>query len=181
MRKGENIVPVYDESDYKTILSEIKSKVNSLSLSLNPPLVMESIISFERNHNITLPMSYKLFLTEIGDGIPQMLDDMPINKLNDIPIHNLDRPFPLTEAFIWEDEDVHDDIVNDILTSGNLELINTGCSMSYNLIVTGDCRAEVWCFSDVGVQPCSERQDFLGWFSLWLDENENVDYFKEYI
>ena len=30
------------------------------------------------------------------------------------------------------------------------------------------------------VQPCCERQDFLGWFELWLDQQESVDYFQDY-
>ena len=53
--------------------------------------------------------------------------------------------------------------------------------MSYNLIVTGKCRGEVWNFTDVGVQPCCERQDFLGWFELWLDYQEETDYFKDFV
>jgi len=53
--------------------------------------------------------------------------------------------------------------------------------MSYNLIVSGKCRGEVWDFTDVGVQPCCERQDFFGWFELWLDEGEDADYFKDYV
>lgn len=36
-------------------------------------------------------------------------------------------------------------------------------------------------FSDVGVTPCCERKDFLGWFDLWLDMQDNVDYFKDYV
>ena len=40
---------------------------------------------------------------------------------------------------------------------------------------------EVWNFTDVGVQPCCERQDFLGWFELWLDYQDKTDYFKDYV
>ena len=68
----------------------------------------------------------------------------------------------------------------DAKLNGQLELIDVGDSMRYNLIVTGQCRGEVWCFTDVGVQPCCERQDFLGWFELWLDMQDDVDYFKDY-
>ena len=50
----------------------------------------------------------------------------------------------------------------------------------YGLIVTGACRGEVWNLSDVGAQPCCPRQDFLGWFELWLDNQEQTDYFKDY-
>lgn len=64
---------------------------------------------------------------------------------------------------------------------GEFELIDIGDSISCNLIVTGECRGEVWNFCDVSVQPCCERQDFLGWFELWLDHQDNTDYFKDYV
>ena len=32
-----------------------------------------------------------------------------------------------------------------------------------------------------GVQPCCERQDFLGWFELWLDNQDETDYYKDYV
>ena len=53
--------------------------------------------------------------------------------------------------------------------------------ISYNLIITGNHRGEVWNFTDVGVQPCCEPQDFLGWFELWLDNQNATDYFKDFV
>ena len=91
----------------------------------------------------------------------------------------------LEEAWIWEDDDRDEETIKAEMENevyqGNIELINLGDNLSYNLIVTGKCQGEVWNFSDVGVQPCCERQDFLGWFELWLNCQDETDYFKDYI
>ncbi len=65
-----------------------------------------------------------------------------------------------------------------MMDNGTLELIDIGCCQTFQLVVT--CRGEVWHFSEMGVQPCCQRQDFLGWFEKWLDEGDSVDYFAEY-
>ncbi len=67
-----------------------------------------------------------------------------------------------------------------MMDNGTLELIDIGCCQTFQLVVTGPCRGEVWHFSEMGVQPCCQRQDFLGWFEKWLDEGDSVDYFAEY-
>ena len=111
-----------------------------------------------------------------------MLDGFPLNRLDDMDWENLSAPFMLEDAWIWEDDDtVIPEQIEVMAGEGNIELISIVDSMSYHLIVTGKCRGEVWNFTDVGVQPCCERQDFLGWFELWLNEQENTDYFKDYI
>ena len=98
---------------------------------------------------------------------------------------DLSWPFMLEEFWLWEEDDREEDIINEEMETkvyqGEIELINLGCGMSYNLIVSGKCRGEVWNFTDVGVQPCCERQDFLGWFELWLDCQDETDYFKDYV
>lgn len=36
-------------------------------------------------------------------------------------------------------------------------------------------------FRRCGRPALRERQDFLGWFELWLDDGDEVDYFKDYV
>ncbi len=114
-----------------------------------------------------------------------MFEGCRLNALENSPCQELSAPFMLDKFWIWEDDerDLHTieaEMKNQVYR-GNIELIHLGCCMSYRLIVTGKCRGEVWNFTDVGVQPCCERQDFLGWFELWLDNQDETDYFKDYV
>ena len=91
----------------------------------------------------------------------------------------------LTDGWVWEDEEDEEQLSDESferkLGNQGVELMDEGCGMTYELITAGPCAGEVWSFSDVGVSPCCERQDFLGWFELWLDSNGDPDYFKDYV
>lgn len=145
----------------------------------------EAIAAFEDCHKIQLPEAYRIFLKKVGDGCDHMLDRCCLNRLENSLYQNLSEPFMLEKFWIWEDDDRESDIIASDMENkvyrGNIGLINTGCCISFNLIITGKCRGEVWNFTDVGVQPCCERQDFLGWFELWLDNQDETDYFKDYL
>lgn len=114
-----------------------------------------------------------------------MIDGFRLQCLQDIEKQDLSQPFMLEEAWVWEVDDRPSSVISqeikDNVYKVEIELINLGCGMSYNLIVTGKCRGEVWNFTDVGAQPCCERQDFFGWFELWLDCQDETDYFKDYV
>ena len=61
-----------------------------------------------------------------------------------------------------------------------MELIDIGCGQTFQLIITGPCRGEVWSLCEMGTQPCCQRQDFLGWFERWLTDGDGVDYYAEF-
>lgn len=176
---------IYKENEYKEVIKRIKQKIAELEIEMGETLSEEEISRFEEQCNIRLPEAYRLFLQEVGDGCEDMLDGFCLNRLADIENADLSHPFLLEEAWIWEDDDRPQSIIREEMETevyqGEFELIDIGDSISYNLIVTGKCRGEVWNFCDVGVQPCCERQDFLGWFELWLDNQDNTDYFKDYV
>lgn len=178
-------MPIYEPREYEKVISRIQKKIVAKNITLGECLSEEAIITFEKNCKIQLPQSFRLFLKDIGNGCPSMIDGFCLNCLDDVKKQDLSHPFALEEAWIWEDDDRPSNIVNQEVETkvyqGEIELINIGDSMSYNLIVTGKCRGEVWNFTEVGVQPCCERQDFLGWFELWLDCQDETDYFKDYI
>lgn len=175
-------MPIYEKRDYERVLKRIGNKLTSTGIIMGNVLSEGDIRSFEEQYGVTLPTAYRMFLKEIGDGCDSMLDGCPLNCLKDIKPKDLSRPFVPEKALIWENDtyNTQTDAIEAMVYNGEIELINVGCGMSYNLIVTGKCRGEVWSFADVGVQPCCERQDFLGWFELWLDEQNDVDYFKDY-
>lgn len=176
---------IYQEDEYKEVIRRVKQKIAELKIEIGATLSEEEISRFEKQCHIRLPEAYRLFLQEVGDGCDDMLDGFQLNRLSDIEKRNLSSPFLLEEEWIWEADDRPQSVINEEMETkvyqGELELIDTGCCTSYNLIVTGKCRGEVWSFSDVGVQPCCERQDFLGWFELWLDCQDETDYFKDYL
>lgn len=178
-------MPVYDPKDYEQVIDRIKDKIKMAGIKMGDVLSEEDIIRFEERCNIKLPQAYRIFLKEIGNGCRSMINGFRLNCLSDIEQKDLSRPFMLEKEWIWDNDDTDRNILAQMIETkaynGEIELINVGCCMSYNLIVTGKCRGEVWNFADVGVQPCCERQDFLGWFELWLDEQNEVDYFKDFI
>ena len=175
-------MPIYKSTDYEQVLSGIKAKVKALDLQMGDVLSEEELIRFEKQHGVCLPQAYRMFLKEVGNGCA-MIDGFQLHSLAATDAKKLNEPFMLEDEWIWEDDDISQaDLVKiiDAKLNGQLELIDVGDGMTYNLIVTGQCQGEVWNFTDVGVQPCCERQDFLGWFELWLDMQDDVDCFKDY-
>lgn len=172
---------VYEPKDYEKIIKRIQQKVIENNIKMGECLSEETITEFEECCNIRLPEAYRIFLKKVGNGC----DDCCLNRLEEIERKDLSHPFMLEDFWLWEEDDREADIIQQEMEAnvyqGEIELADMGCGMSYNLIVTGKCRGEVWNFTDVGVQPCCERQDFLGWFELWLDEGDEVDYFKDYV
>lgn len=171
-------MPVYESKDYEKVIKRIQQKIAEKNIKMGECLSEEAIAEYEKYCKAELPQAYRMFLKNVGNGCEYFC------RLEDIGRRDLSRPFMLEEVWIWEDDDRDSDIVyqemEEKVYQGEIELKNLGCGMSYNLIVTGKCRGEVWNFTDVGVQPCCERQDFLGWFELWLDYQDEVDYFKDF-
>lgn len=177
-------MPVYEPKDYEEVLTRIEKKVLAKGIEMGSCLLEEEIAQFERKYNMRLPRAYRMFLKCIGDGCP-MIDRFRLRSLTETKPENPTLPFMLEDVWIWEDDKRDEQIISEELETkvyrGNLELIDIGCGMTYRLIVSGKLRGEVWNFVDVGVAPCCERQDFLGWFELWVDYQENVDYHKDYV
>lgn len=170
---------VYQQNEYEKIIERIKKKIKLNGIVMGDILSEETIRQFENKCHVCLPEAYRLFLQKVGDGC-KMIDGFYLKKLCEITPEDLSVPFMMREAWVWEEEDIDRERLETTISCGNIELIDIGDGMSYHLIVSGGSRGEVWNFTDVGVQPCCERQDFFGWFELWLDEQEDVDYFKDY-
>ncbi len=105
------------------------------------------------------------FFKKVGNGCEHMFEGCCLNTLESSPCQKLSEPFMLEKFWLWEG----DGRVADIIEA---EMENKVCRGNMG---------EVWNFTDVGVQPCCERQDFLGWFELWLDHQDETDYFKDYV
>ena len=172
-------MPIYTPEEYPAVIERIKAKIAQKNIDLGPTVSEAEIIAFERACNIRLPQAYRLFLLEVGDGWrdPAMghISTGSIHRLAEIERKDLSRPLRLTDGWLWEveedEEQLSDESFEHKLGNQGVELMDEGCGMTYELITAGPCAGEVWSFSDVGVSPCCERQDFLGWFELWLDSD----------
>jgi hypothetical protein len=102
------------------------------------PLGWDEVRAFEARHGIVLPEPYRTFIAEICDG-PSSFELMPLGAVpfdwgRDRPERVLAEPFPLTEAWIWEDdEDLTDEELDELLhpvfAHGSLVLANDGCGL----------------------------------------------------
>jgi hypothetical protein len=161
-------------------LAVIRTRAADLGYVFRPTLAEVEIRGFETRHGIELPDGYRRFLQEIGNGgegpgidglaplgaVPSELPPSWEREWRDLP--NIRKPFPLTDAWVWEGED-HDDERLASSRHGTLALCNSGCGMYWLLVVTGAERGQVWAHTDVGVCPQDPRRDFLDWIEAWLN------------
>jgi len=182
-------VPIYTPEEYLAVIERIKTKIAQKNISMGPTISETEIAAFESACNTRLPQAYRLFLLEGGDGRDApaggSISASPIHRLAEIEHKDLSLPMTLTDGWVWEDEEDEEQLSDESferkLGNQGIELMDEGCGMTYELITAGPCAGEVWSFSDVGVSPCCERQDFLGWFELWIDSDGDPDYFKDYV
>ena len=182
-------MPIYTPEEYPAVIERIKTKIAQKNISMGPTISETEIAAFESACNTRLPQAYRLFLLEVGDGWndpeTESISASPIHRLAEIEHKDLSLPMTLTDGWVWEDEEDEEQLSDESferkLGNQGVELMDEGCGMTYELITAGPCAGEVWSFSDVGVSPCCERQDFLGWFELWLDSDGDPNYFKDYV
>lgn len=173
------MMPIYKPEEYDAVLEHIRQEIQLQHIQMGPALPEEDIRSFEQKHQIRLPEAYRRFLLEVGNG-GDMFDGFDLLPLEtERELQNFSAPFPFTEYVVEEDEPLSKEFWSQV-AQGTLELIDIGDGQTFELVITGPCRGEVWHFSEMGVQPCCQRQDFLGWFERWLTDGNGVDYFAEF-
>ncbi len=168
--------------DHLERIERIRRKLKGRDVQLNPKLNWQDIEEFERRYQIHLPEDYGQFLTEIGNGgggppfygIVSLAESIP-GGLNQI--FRPDLPFPLSNAWTWEDEIDWDKelspLLDEVRYHGHLYLGTNGDGEDWILIITGDERGHVWNRADVGASPCIPGRDFLSWYEYWLDGGDD--------
>jgi len=150
------------------------------------PLGWDGVFDFERRWGIVLPEPYRSCVAVITDGHaegPPGRGLLPIGAMpNDWgagrPERVLARPFPLTEPWIWEDDERPEAeievLVDPVFDHGSIVLGTDGCGMYWHLIVSGEHRGHVWNITDVGASPfgaefghTSAESGFAGWVEHW--------------
>ncbi|MER5312056.1 SMI1/KNR4 family protein [Streptomyces sp. NPDC002773] len=155
-----------------------------------PPAGWEAVRIFEAEHGIVLPEPYRTFVAEICDGLragPPYYGLLPLAQTpsdwgSDRPERMLAEPFPLTAAWLWEEEgdalseQEFEARMGPVFDHGSLLLGTDGCGMYWHLIVTGPQRGHVWLIDENGAMPFGTRPDtslmpgppgFEGWANHW--------------
>ncbi|WP_225077533.1 SMI1/KNR4 family protein [Streptomyces sp. CoT10] len=146
----------------------------------------EAVHAFEAEHGIVLPDPYRTFVAEISDGShsgPPEYGLLPVAELpddwgDDEQERDLSKPFPLVEAWMWEEDpdpsEDADELLEQVYNHGSIVLGTDGCAMNWHLIVTGPHRGHVWLISDVGAVPFGAQFGFTtaqpglaGWVRHW--------------
>ncbi|MDR2152147.1 MAG: SMI1/KNR4 family protein [Helicobacteraceae bacterium] len=158
-------------------IQRIKLKIQEKGIITNKPISINKITKFENNYKFILPEELVLFYTETGNGC-EIIDGFYLKGLEELEFdeNRAKEDFVFSKYWIWEDDETNN--LFDKVGSGNIELIDIGDSQSWNIIITGEERGQMWFFTDVGIQPCAPKRSFLSWFEYWLDGNGN--YFEEF-
>ncbi|WP_327234752.1 SMI1/KNR4 family protein [Streptomyces sp. NBC_01317] len=158
------------------------------------PAGWEAVRSFEAEHGIVLPEPYRTFVAEICDGLragPPHYGLLPFARTpsdwgSDRPERLLAEPFPLTAAWLWEEEGDEAALSDEefeartapVFDHGSLLLGTDGCGMYWHLIITGPQRGHVWFIDEYGAVPFGTRPDtslmpgtpgFAGWVTRWAE------------
>jgi hypothetical protein len=159
----------------------IKRKLIQSHIQFNPPVSKETIIDFEKNFDITLPEELVLFYTEIANGCDAE-DTSDLLRFEDLKFDDPERAkkeFKLTEPWHWEAEgfnETTDSLLSEV-SNGNIVLVDLGCGQSWNIIISGKERGQMWLFYDLGIAPCSPARNFLSWFEDWINADGDVSCF----
>ena len=158
-------------------IERIIQKAVLKAVELNPVIPIKTIRDFEQLYDVVFPDELASFYTMIGNG-GVMIDGFTLKRFEDlaIDIENVKEEFILEKYLVWEDES--DDVNFEEIFKGYIELIDIGDAMTWNIIINGKERGNMWYFTEVGVSPCFPSMSFLSWYEYWLDGNE--DFFSEY-
>ncbi|MFB6780352.1 SMI1/KNR4 family protein [Streptomyces sp. NPDC056352] len=150
------------------------------------PLGWDRVHAFEAEHGIVLPEPYRTFVAEISDGSYTGPPDYGLMPLAEQPDDGreadgercLAEPFPLTEAWVWEEDDRPEEelepLLDQVFGHGSIVLGTDGCGMDWHLVVTGPHRGHIWHITGEGALPfgaefgfTTGEPGFAGWVAHW--------------
>lgn len=158
-------------------IERIRQKLEAKGVPYQKKIDIQVIREFERKYGVVLPQELMDLYCGICNGCT-MIDGFPLKSIEEweVELDDIKKPFPFEQDWIWEDEENEDEAKLSQTLQGNIELIDVGDAQSWNVIVTGKQRGQMWFFTDVGIQPCNPPMNVLEWFAFWLDGKE--DYFE---
>lgn len=156
------------------------------------------VIDFEKRNKIKLPIDYRGFLLEIGNGGAGpyyglepiengLFSDLDYKHKSDL--NDLSKPFPHTEHWNLDFGEVTEENEDEYLeqkdeeyyqnkwVNGILRVSNLGCGVSMNLVVNEKEYGNLWVDDRCNEQgiypnPYNENRDriiFIDWYENWID------------
>jgi len=178
---------------YKTFGSDThKYKFNSC-------LTGDTLKAFENSFSVTLPLDYRNFIAQVGNGgsgpaygLLQLSDwniELEINENN-----FLSTDFPHTDKwnvaqdFDTDNEDYteteefqkwEENYFSNRHITGSIRICHYGCAIYYLLIVTGNTAGQIWVddrANDFGIYPAISKStgrqlNFIEWYDEWLTDS----------
>lgn len=153
---------------------------------LGPTVAEQHVARFESAHGISLPDSYRRFITTVGNGGAGPYYGMFRHDGSDWPayLQRLEQDleglrsttFPHTTTFQpWPEvkpcprHSGADESYDPCWLAGTLALDEFGCGAFYRLVITGRARGQVW-FDDLASdQGLTSGPDFHDWYLDWLE------------
>ncbi|WP_237528341.1 SMI1/KNR4 family protein [Streptomyces sp. SID337] len=145
----------------------------------------EAVRAWEAMHGVDLPEPYRSFVAEVANGsVLGPPDDSGLLPLGELPDYwpyghrDIATPFPLTEAWFWEDDPRDatevEELRKAVYRKGSVVLGESSGPVYWLLIVSGPQRGRVWAVSEVGALPFSGVADveeagvaFDEWVRRW--------------
>lgn len=174
-------------------ISEKKSLLDKIAKNdsvFNPILSMDKIKQFEFDNQIKLPLDYKRFISEIGNGgvgpglgLKSLQDSIVDFKLRERPYISVNKKFPYQEkwneswikSFDWENDYPDSKIVNEYMNTkhifGCLQIGHWGHGCTYLLIVNGTEYGNIW---------FDKRADYSGLLPIFNKENKHITFSEWY-
>ncbi|HEX9061796.1 MAG TPA: SMI1/KNR4 family protein [Clostridia bacterium] len=143
----------------------------------------QEVEAFEQNNNIVLPIEYKLFLYELGNGGAGPYYGIYPLKTSSVDQY-LSKPCKLHPKMSddeWNslisfqnDDNIDDDQYEKArseLFQGMLEIGTQGCTYNMMMVVSGDYKGRVVYIDEDLQKPfVTFESNFLDWYERWLDE-----------
>jgi hypothetical protein len=168
------------ESEIVDLIQNTKKRViKKYGEKICSPANIADIESFEKRNNITLPLDYKLFISQVYNGGPGPFYGLKPLEL-DGTYENLKYACSWTEDTSAEeynkirsiDDATEDDFDN--IFNGLLEIATEGCTYMIYLAVTGKSKGRiVYCESSFEFNPFfTQSKSFIEWWLGWFNEME---------